>query len=72
MEAARDLLVKKDIADGVIDDRVHTESEFTHIAGAFVDIQDLVHVFRIVAGGLDDLAVLEFETHVPEEEPIIG
>ena len=72
MEAAGDLFIKENIADGVIDDRVHAEGEFTHIAGAFVDIQDLVHVFRVVAGGLDDLAVLEFETHVPEEEPIIG
>ena len=72
VEAAGDLLVEQDVPDGVVDLRVHAEGELADVPGALVDVQDLVHIVRVVAGGLDDLAVPELQVHVPEQKAVIG
>ena len=72
VEAAGDLLVEQNVPDGVVDLRVHTEGELADVPGALVDVQDLVHIVRVVAGGLDDLAVLELQIHIPEQKAVIG
>lgn len=74
VEASADLLVEQRIADGLSDSPVDTEGKFTHVARTLVSVEDLLHGDRITAvtGGLDDLAILEDETHAAEALTALG
>ena len=50
---------------------VHPEGELTDVPGALINIQDLIHIWGVVAGGLYDFAVPELQIYVPEQEAVI-
>src|SRR5205085_1714209 len=64
VDAAGDLFVEEDILHWPRAMRVESDGEFSNVAGALVGVQDLVELPGVRARGLDDLAVLEYETHV--------
>ncbi len=68
VDAARNLLVKEDVAHRRVHERVETDGELAHVACALVGIKDGIEL-RIVArfaGGIHNLPVLEFQADVAE------
>lgn len=66
VEGACDFFVEEDIAHGFEDVGVEGDGEFADVAGTFVGIENFVEAFGVVACGIDDFAVFEFEVDIFE------
>ena len=72
VERSRDLLVEEDVLHRVGDVRVEADGELADVARALVGVEDLVELLAVaLAGGLDDLAVLEDEADVLEALAVV-
>ncbi len=68
MQGTTDFLVEEGLADDLVDVPVDTQGKLAKEASSLVGIQHLVHgrFVAVVAGGLDDLAVLDLEAYAGE------